>query len=301
MTAVRIGRVLLLAGLVLFLLPGGATAAAAHAGGLSSSSSEARVLAVEPPVAGLDVRAVEFGARLRIDNGTGETVVVLPLPGSQLSGLPVVPPGGRAYWSDPRITTAAATERRAGDRLAWAVPLRVGEAVVTVRGEQYWPPPPAAALWWTVALLALAVPALAGVLGAGRRGGRLVLAGATLVVLGAHLLHALGSAGVPEDQSYPLMLLSAAGYALIGWPLGAAGAWLTVRGHPVGPLLCVAAGGLFALVIAPVDAVTLVDAVVPFAWGADLDRLLVALTLGGGLGVVVGGVAVLRRGTVAAA
>lgn len=301
MTAVWIGRVLLLAGLVPLLLAGGATAAAAHAGGLSSSTSEARVLAVEPPVAGLEVRAVEFGARLRIDNGTGETVVVLPLRGSQLSGLPTVPPGGRAYWSDPRITTAAASERPAGDRLAWAVPLRVGEAAVTVRGEQYWPPPPSAALWWTVAMLALAVPGLAGVIGTGRRGGRLVLAGATLVVLGAHLLHALGSAGVPEDQSYPLMLLSAAGYALIGWPLGAAGAWMTVRGHAVGPLLCVAAGGLFALVIAPVDAFTLVDAVVPFAWGADLDRLLVALTLGGGLGVVVGGVAVLRRGTVPAA
>jgi hypothetical protein len=141
---------------------------------------------------------------------------------------------------------------------------------------------------------------VAGVLGARRPWGRFVLAAATLVVLAAHLVHVFGSAGVPEDQPYPLMLLSAAGYALLGWPLGAVGAWLTFRGNGAGPLLCCAAGGLFAIVIAPVDAFTLVDAVVPFAWGADLDRVLVALTLGGGLGVVVAGMAVLRSGTVRA-
>jgi hypothetical protein len=296
----RIMRFLLLVALTALLLPGGATPALAHAGGLTSSSSEARVLAIDPPVPGLDVRAVEFGARLRVDNATGDTVVVEPLPGSQLSGLPVVAPGGRAYWTDPRVTAAAAGERPDGDRVAWAVPLRVGATAVTVRGEQFWPPGPATAQWVGVALLALAVPAVAGVLGAARRWGRVVLAVATVAVIGAHLVHVLGSAGVPEDQQYPLMLLSAAGYALLGWPLGAVGAWLTVRGHAAGPLLCVAAGGLFAIVITPVDAFTLVDAVVPYAWGADLDRALVALTLGGGLGVVIAGMAVLRRGTVPA-
>lgn len=293
-------RLLLLVGLVGLLLPGGATPATAHAGGLSSATSEARVLALDPPVPGLDVRAVEFGARLRIDNGTGAYVVVEPLPGSALSGLPTVAPDGRAYWTDPRVVAAAAGMRPDSDRLAWAVPLRVGDAAVMVSGEQYWPPPPSAALWWTVALFALAVPALVGVLGAPRRWGRTALAAATLVVLGAHVVHVVGSAGVPEDQPYPLMLLSAAGYALLAWPLGGLGAWLTVRRHDAGPLLCVAAAGLFAIVIAPVDAFTLVDAVVPFAWGAELDRALVAVTLGGGLGVVVAGVAVLRRGRVRA-
>lgn len=291
-------RLLPLVAFTALLLPGGATPALAHAGGLTSSSSEARVLAIDPPIPGLDVRAVEFGARLRVDNGTADTVVVEPLPGSQLSGLPVVAPAGRAYWTDPRVTTAAARGRPNGDGVAWAVPLRVGATTVTVRGEQFWPPPPATAQWVGVALLALAAPAVAGVLGAARRWGRVVLAVATVAVIGAHLVHVLGSAGVPEDQPYPLMLLSAAGYALLGWPLGAVGAWLTVRGHAAGPLLCVAAGGLFAIVITPVDAFTLVDAVVPYAWGADLDRALVALTLGGGLGVVVAGMAALRRGTV---
>ncbi len=295
-----LGRVLLVAGLVALLLPIGALPAAAHAGGLSSSSSAARVLALDPPVPGLTVQAVEFGARLRIDNGTDRSVVVVPLPGSELSGLPAVSPGNRAYWSDPRIIAAAGQPRPPGERLDWSVPLLVGEQPVVVRGEQYWPPAPSP-LWWAAALLALAGPALVGVLGAGRERGRLGLAGATVGVLVAHLAHVFGSAGVPEDQPYALMLLSAAGYALLGWPLGAIGAWLTIRGHAAGPLLCCAAGGLFAIVIAPVDAFTLVDAVVPYEWGADLDRALVAITLGGGLGVVVAGMAVLRHGPVRAA
>ena len=293
-------RLLLLAALVALLLPAGATPAAAHAGGLTSAPSTSRVVALDPPLPGLEVRAVEFGARLRIDNATALPVVVEPLPGSAVSGLPVVPPGGRAYWVDPRVLLAASAGPPPGeDSAAWTVPLRAGDTRVLVLGEQLWPPPPAPG-WWAVALAALLVPAVAGVLGAGRPWGRGVLASSTAVVLAAHLVHVLGSALVPEDRSYPIMLLSAAGYALLGWPLGVAGVWLTLRGRSNGPLLCAVAGGLFALVIAPVDAFTLVDAVVPFAWGADLDRLVVALTLGGGLGVVVAGMAALRRGPVPA-
>ena len=292
---VALVRAALLAAIVALLLPAAPTPAFAHAGGLTSAPSEARVLAVEPPVIGLDVQAVEFGARLRIDNDTPVPVVVEPLPGSALSGLPTVAPGTRAWWSDPRITAAAAHPRPPGDRLDWGVPLRVGDETVTVHGEQYWPPPPPAGLWWTVALAALAVPLVAGTRGAGRRWGAVALAIATGVVAVAHLLHVVGSALVPQDRAFAAMLLSAAGYALLGWPLAAAGVWLTVRGRPAGPLLCCAAGGLFAIVIAPVDAFTLIDAVVPFAWGATVDRVLVALTLGGGFGVAAAGVTVLRR------
>jgi hypothetical protein len=282
-------------GLALLLLPATATPALAHAGGLSSSASEATVVGLDPAVPGLRVEAVEFGARLRVDNGTALPVVVDGVP-----GLDPVAPGATTYWVDPRITAAAAQPRPDGDRAGWTVPLRVGDEVVTVRGQQVWPPSPPAGLWWAAAALAAAVPAVLGIVGAGRRWGRVALAAATGVVVAAHLAHVLGSAGVPQDQPYALMLLSASGYALLGWPLGILGAWLTLRGNVVGPLLCSAAGVLFAVVIAPVDAFSLVDAVIPFSWGADLDRALVASTLGGGLGVVVAGVAALRRGTLPA-
>ena len=162
------------------------------------------------------------------------------------------------------------------------MPLRVGDDGDGPR-RAVLAPTAAAGLWWAVALAALAVPLVAGTRGAGRRWGAVALAVATGVVAVAHLLHVVGSALVPQDRAFAAMLLSAAGYALLGWPLAAAGVWLTMHGRPAGPLLCCAAGGLFAIVIAPVDA-TLIDAVVPFAWGATVDRVLVALTSAAGRG-----------------
>ncbi|WP_232660874.1 hypothetical protein [Pseudonocardia sp. TRM90224] len=267
------------------LVPAGATPAWAHAGGLSSTASEARVLAVEPAVPGLTVEAVEFGARLRLLNGTAAPVAV---------DQRVVPPGAQLIWSEPRVAAAAADRPPAG-RAEWTVPLDVDGRQVLVRGEQFWPPAPPAWLWIGIAIVLVIGIGAAGAAGGSRPWGRALLAAATLVVVLAHLLHVLGSAGVPADQPYLVMVLSAAGFALLGWPLGITGAVLTLRRNPAGPLLCVAAGALFAIVIAPVDAFTLVDAVVPFSWGADLDRALVVLTLGAGLGSVVAGMAALRQ------
>src|SRR5690348_17311359 len=95
----------------------GAGEAWAHAGGLTSSASEPVVLGIEPAVPGLDVSVVEFGARLRVDNGTPVRVSVLPTPGSVVNALPTVAPGTSAYWVDPRIAFAAAQARPPDGRL----------------------------------------------------------------------------------------------------------------------------------------------------------------------------------------
>ncbi|MEJ3652176.1 hypothetical protein WEH80_04115 [Actinomycetes bacterium KLBMP 9759] len=282
-----VARVLAVIVMVSTFVPAGATAAWAHAGGLSSSASEARVLAVEPAVPGLAVDAVEFGARLRLTNGTDRQVSV---------GQRVVGPGEQLIWTEPRVVAAAASDRPPEGRSEWTVPLLVDGQQVLVRGERYWPPAPPAWMWFGLAAALAVGIGVAGAIGAKRLRGRALLASATLVGVLAHLMHVLGSAGVPADQSYLVMVLSAAGFALLGWPLGITGAVLALRRNPAGPLLCVAAGGLFAIVIVPVDAFTLVDAVVPFSWGADLDRVLVVLTLGAGLGAVAAGMAALRRG-----
>lgn len=295
-----------------FLPTTAAGVAAAHAGGLTSSASLPRVLAVEPAVPGVTVAVVESGARLRLDNTSTSTVTVQPLPGSQLSGLPTVEPGGTAYWSDPRITTAAAQDRPRDGMLPWQVPLLVGDTPATVRGEQVWPPAPAAALWWLLALACAAVPVLLGLLGRDRRWGPVALAAATGVVIAAHLAHVAGSAVVPEQQPYALMVLSAANFGVAAWLVGAAGIVAVVRnrsrvaaaagGAPGGPqgsstglLMCCVAGALLGLIVTPVDVLSFHDAIVPFAWGAGLDRLLIAITLGGGLGVAAAAVGLLRR------
>jgi cation transport ATPase len=213
--------------------------------------------------------------------------------------------------------------------LDWRVPLRIGDGssaaarAAELVGEQRWPPPPDAGLWWLVTAGAAALPfALAawGSRSAGRRPGmrdprnpatrpaessdspgggtavaRWALAVTTVVVMGAHVVHMYGSALVVAEGRLVWVFLAAAGFAVVGWPIGAAGAWLTARGRAAGPLLCLVAGALLAIIIAPADVFSFHDAVIPFAWGADLDRLLIALTVGGGLGVVAAAWLLMRR------
>ena len=307
----------------------------AHAGGLSSSANEPVVLGIQPAVPGLTVTVVEAGARLRLDNHTGQRVGVLPPPGSVINALPVVDSGDSALWSDPRIVAAAGKPRPPDGRLDWRVPLRIGVGAgvgggvdaaaraAELVGEQRWPPPPDAGLWWLVTAGAAALPfALVawGSRSAGRRqemrdprnpatrpaessdspgGGtavaRWALGVATVVVMGAHVVHMYGSALVVAEGRLVWVFLAAAGFAVVGWPIGATGAWLTARGRAAGPLLCLVAGALLAIIIAPADVFSFHDAVIPFAWGADLDRLLIALTVGGGLGVVAAAWLLLRR------
>lgn len=284
--------------------------ARAHAGGLTSSSNEPVVFGPGPALPGLRVAVVEFGARLRLDNQTAARVVVLPPPGSVINALPVVDPGRSALWTDPRIVAAASHPKPPEGRLAWRIPLRVGDTAVAVTGEQRWPPPPDAAVWWLLTAGLAVLPGCLVALGGARRRcstvprpssrrprsgpapllpegfGRVALAVLTAAVMVAHVAHLYGSALVVAEGSVVVVFLAAAGFAVLGWPLGLAGAWLTARGRPAGPLLCCVAGALLAIVIAPADLFSFHDPVIPFAWGPDLDRLLIAITVGGGLGVV---------------
>jgi hypothetical protein len=303
----------------------------AHAGGLTSASNEPVILRLAPAVPGLAVTVVEYGAQLRLDNHTAERVAVLPPPGSVINALPVVGPGGTAIWSDPRIVAAARQPRPPDARLDWTIPLRAGDTPVDLVGEQRWPTPPNAGLWWLITGLAVALPAGLVALftrppdaetvtsdltkspthpdgipdsreeereeerGTGWGAGRGVVAVATAVVMGAHVVHMYGSSLVVAQGSLAMVFLAAAGFAVVGWPIGVAGAWLTLRNRPAGPLLCCVAGALLAIIIAPADVFSFHDAVIPFAWGADLDRLLIALTVGGGLGVVAAAWLLMRR------
>jgi hypothetical protein len=295
---VRLIGVLAVAGLA-WLTGGGV--AWAHAGGLTSATNEPSVLAVQPPVPGLSVTVVEFGARLLLVNDTGQRVDVLPEPGTQLNALPSAPPGERRLWADPRVAAAAAAPAPPDGRLDWRIPLRVGDTPVTVLGQQTWPPPPAAGLWWGLLALCVAVPAgLAALACRGRPTGwspfaRATLAGSTLVLIAAHVVHIYGAALVPAQGGVVWLFLGAAGFAIVAWPLGLAGVYAVCRGYPAGSLLCLVTGALIAVIISPADLFSFHDAVVPYAWGADLDRFLIALNVGGGLGVVAAATILMRH------
>lgn len=150
-----------------------------------------------------------------------------------------------------------------------------------------------------------------GVLGRDRRWGPVALAAATGIVIAAHLVHVAGSALVPDQQAYPLMVLSAANFGVAAWLVGVVGIVAVLRnrsrvavagGSPTAPqgssaglLMWCVAGALLGLIVTPVDVLSFHDAVVPFAWDAALDRLLIAVTLGGGLGVAAAAVGLLRH------
>jgi hypothetical protein len=313
-TSVRLFGILALAGLAWLT---GSGVAWAHAGGLTSTKSEPAVLGLEPAVRGLSVTVVEFGARLLLVNDTGRRVDVLPEPGTVVNALPSVPPGGRQLWADPRVAAATAAPAPPDGRLDWRIPLRVGDTPVTVVGEQTWPPPPAAGLWWGLLALFIAVPA--GLAALACRGipdrdraqhdpdrdgpalaswslfARLTLAVSTLVVIVAHVVHIYGAALVPAQGTVIWLFLGAAGFAVVAWPLGLTGVYAVLRRYPAGSLLCLVAGALIAVIISPADLFSFHDAVVPYAWGADLDRALIALNVGGGLGVIAAATILMRH------
>ncbi len=89
------------------------------------------------------------------------------------------------------------------------------------------------------------------------------------------------------------MLVGAAGIGLLAWPLasvGAVGAW---RGGASGVLAVCVGAALTAVLVLP-DATAFHHSVLPFVGPPDLERVLVALALGGGAGVAVAAGSVLR-------
>lgn len=349
MPALGAARALVVSLLVLVGLAAASGEAAAHGEGIGPEAHVPRVLAIEPAVPGLAVTVIEAGARLRLDNGTGLPVTVLPTTAPPTTGLagahpehaagghtagghgagpaagPVsVAPGDTARWTDARVKAAAADPVPAERSRAWLVPVRVGDQLVSVRGEQIWPEPPASAPWWlataAVAVLTGAVAVRGATVrgatvrgatgqqdtgqddtgrGAGRAPGAAdgpwapALAALTVLVAAAHLVHVVGSALVIEERSTLAVALGTAGPAVLAWVLAPLGAALTLARRPYGPLLCALAGGLLALVGA-FTANNFGSPVLPFAGPAGLDRAAVALTLGGGLGLFTAGFAALR-------
>jgi hypothetical protein len=289
---VRSAVVLILA---LVVMPASSGVALAHyAGGLGPSASRCEIRAVDPPVTGLQVKVIEAGARLEIDNHTGVTIDVLPEPGTYRLREPTISPGDSARWSDRRIVAAAQAPDPPDHRRTWAIPLRVGSQTVTIHGEQVWPPPPPAGLWWLITGLAALVAVVIGLLAVRRRWAAVALGVATLAIAAAHAVHLLGSAVVvPPDQSMPATILGFAGPAIAAWPLALIGPWLAIAGYRSGPLVCGLFGALLLLFSVP-DVTCFFYAVLPFGWSPDLDRAVTALVVGGGFGLFVTGVLALR-------
>ncbi|MBB2944356.1 hypothetical protein FB565_004085 [Actinoplanes lutulentus] len=259
----------------------------AHAGGLTATDSRSRVVAVTPAVPGLRVATIENGARIRLVNGTGSSVV----PGA--GGGPAVPaaiaPGKDVTWIDTRVTPDG---RRiaAGQSVDWTMPLDVGGTTVLVSGVLTGEQPPIPLVWWVSAVLVAAAVILAA-----RRltRGDVLLCSAGLVAAGASIAHVAGSTLAVESAPPAGTFLSAAGINLLAWPLIIGGAVTAFRGRPAGVLAVCGGAALTAVFVLP-DVTSFHRAVLPFAGPAIVERILVVLALSLGAGVAVAGSGVLR-------
>lgn len=282
-----LGRLLSVLAMIGATLTSTAAPAAAHAGGLTATDARGRVVSVSPAVPGLEITAIEDGARLRLRNGTGAPVTVQP--GGGMATPATIAPGAELTWIDERSTPDGRTVG-AGETVDWTVPLDAGGTTVVVSGTLVGEKRPAAAAWW----IAAAVTATAIVLLARRvRRADLLLAGAGGLAAAASIAHVAGSTLAVESAPLAGTFLSAAGINLLAWPLIAGGAVTTARGRPAGVLAVCAGAALTAVFVLP-DVTSFHRAVLPFAGPGAVERVLVVLALGLGAGVAVAGSGVLR-------
>ncbi|MEV0902016.1 hypothetical protein [Actinoplanes sp. NPDC049802] len=264
-----------------------ASPAAAHAGGLTATDSRSQVVAVTPALPGLEVTAIEDGARLRLRNGTTGPVTI-PAGGGAATPATVAP-GAEHTWIDDRATPDGRTVA-AGETVPWTIVLDANGTPVTVDGVLTGETRPAAALWWAAAgLTGIALVLLARRL----RRADLLLAGAGTVATLASIVHVTGSTLAVESAPIAGTFLSAAGINLLAWPLIIGGTVTALRGRAAGILAVCGGAALTAVFVLP-DVTSFHRPVLPFAGPADLERILVVLALGLGAGVAVAGAGVLR-------
>jgi hypothetical protein len=260
--------------------------AAAHAGGLTATDARGRVVSVLPAVPGLEITAIEDGARLRLRNGTTGPVTINP--GGGTATPATIPPGAELTWIDTRSTPDGRSVA-AGKTVSWTIPLDAAGTTVVVTGTLVGERRPAAPLWW----LAAALTATATVLLSRRaRRADLLLATAGAVAATASIAHVIGSTLAVESAPPAGTFLSAAGINLLAWPLIIGGAVTTFRGRPAGVLAVCGGAALTAVFVLP-DVTSFHRAVLPFEGPAVIERILVALALGLGAGVAVAGARVL--------
>jgi hypothetical protein len=114
------------------------------------------------------------------------------------------------------------------------------------------------------------------------------------LVTSAHVWHAVGSTLAVTGGSFVPLLLGASGVGLVAWPLTVVAVVAAVRRKPATAFVAAVIGAMLVVAGIP-DFDSFRFSQLPFAGPADVDRLLVALTLGGGLGLAAGGFDYLRR------
>ena len=199
----------------------------------------------------------------------------------------------RTHWMLSSLPPqVAADPEREHTIINWQVPLTYDETAVTVDGELTWAPPPTGALWWPLYLLILVAGALAGLLGRTARPLAVLLFASTAAAVW-HLtatpqsgLTALDRALAMGAASLPTLVLAA---------VTAVGVRAALRGSDLLAGMLSGVVGFMLLVQGLPDVDVLWSANVITGGPVALARLSVALLIFGGLGLLLGAAAAVRR------
>ena len=211
--------------------------------------------------------------------------------------------GSTARWHDHRVHWMGSSEtppaaRRAPDRRhviipEWVVPVRFGDRTIEARGDLVWVPPPSATPW--LALAGALFVATVAIAFTRRWAVGLALLVAALVLV--DIVHAVG-VGFSKEGSTSSQIAYVVGssfYSVFAWAAGIFAVVMLRRGQSEGLFAAGFAGAFIALSGGLVDVADLSKSQVPFAWGADLARLFVAVSLGVGVGLIGAAVVGIRR------
>jgi hypothetical protein len=241
-----------------------AAPAFAHAGGLNPSNSRSVVTGLTPRVSGISAVAVNNGTQVEVRAPSGVLA---------RAAVPVV-----------QVSADGPAAR------SWQVPVRTSEGAFVVLGKTEYVAGPSP--WpWAALLVALAVP---GYLFARSRWWRSGLAALVVVASAANLVHAVGATLAVSGQPFFWLFIGASGVGLVTWPLAVVAVVAAFMKRQFVAFAATLIGAMLVVAGFP-DADSFRRSQLPFAWSPDLDRLLVALTLGIGVGLTIGGIAALHR------